>query len=42
MAEFFNVLSLPEAGRIITENWPRPAVGKVGLEEALGRTLAAR
>jgi molybdopterin molybdotransferase len=41
MAEFFNVLSLPEAGRIITENWPRPAVGKVGLEEALGRTLAA-
>lgn len=41
MAEFFNVLSLPEATRIIAENWPRPAVKTVGLEDALGRTLAA-
>ncbi|NLW44762.1 MAG: molybdopterin molybdotransferase MoeA [Syntrophomonadaceae bacterium] len=41
MAEFFNVLSLPEATRIIADNWPRPAVKTVGLEEALGRTLAA-
>ncbi len=41
MAEFFNVLSLDEASRILKENWPQPAMELVGLKEAVGRTLAA-
>ena len=40
MAEFFNVLSLEEAHRIIEKNWPQPAMETVALKEALGRTLA--
>lgn len=40
MAEFFNVLSLEEAHRIIEKNWPQPAMKTVGLKGALGRTLA--
>lgn len=40
MAEFFNVLSLEEARCIIEEHWPQAAMEKVGLKEALGKTLA--
>lgn len=40
MAEFFNVLSLEEAGQILEKHWPQPAMETVGLKEALGRTLA--
>lgn len=40
MSEFFNVLSLGEARKLIIDNWPDHPPEEIGLEAALGRRLA--